>query len=148
MNDETVVALVSVAGRDDVDTRPLGRVARRVVALLDAPPTLADAAVSAVVPGVRVLLVHDPDRGEFLPDVAFRVVREVRATGATVVPVSPCSDTVKRVDDAGVVIDTPDRNELRVVGTPIGYPAELVASGAVVAGTVPAGAVTIDGRPA
>jgi 2-C-methyl-D-erythritol 4-phosphate cytidylyltransferase / 2-C-methyl-D-erythritol 2,4-cyclodiphosphate synthase len=149
MADTSVVALVPAAGLGhDGGAQRLGSVAGRVVVLISDPPSLADAAVRAVVPGVRVVLVHDPLRGAPSPDVASRVVREVLATGRPVVPVLPCTDTVKLLDDSDVVVDTPDRNELRVVGTPIGYPAELVASGAVVAGTVPERAVTIDGRPA
>ncbi|HKN99028.1 MAG TPA: 2-C-methyl-D-erythritol 4-phosphate cytidylyltransferase [Pseudonocardiaceae bacterium] len=153
MSDASVVALVPAAGQAEQDladgvVQRLGQVAGRVVTLASGSSSLAEAAVAAVVSGVRVVLVHDPLRGELLPDVAARVVRAVLATGRPVVPVLPCSDTVKRVDDSSVVIDTPDRDELRVVRSPIGYPAELVTSGAVTAGTVPTGAVTIDGGPA
>ena len=109
---------------------------------------LAQRAVStAAQPGVQVVLVHDPLRAYTPTDVVARVVREVLATGRPVVPVLPCSDTVKRLDDADVVIDTPDRGGLRVVQSPIGYPAESITSGAVVPGTVPAGALTVVGDP-
>jgi 2-C-methyl-D-erythritol 4-phosphate cytidylyltransferase len=151
MSDASVVALVLVTGPAEQDVagvaavRRLADVAGRVVVLTPEMPF--DAAVTAVLPGVRVVLVHDPLRGELSSDVASRVAREVVATGRPVVPVLPCSDTVKRLDDSAVVIDTPDRNELRVVVSPVGYPAELITSGAVLAGTVPVGAVTIDGGP-
>jgi 2-C-methyl-D-erythritol 4-phosphate cytidylyltransferase len=105
------------------------------------------AAVVAAQPGVRVVLVHDPLRAFTPVDVVDRVVLAVLADGRPVVPVLPCSDTVKQTDDAGVVIDTPDRAWLRVVQTPIGYPAELISSGAVVAGEVPAGALLVAGDP-
>lgn len=153
MSDVRVVALLSVAGVAEQDVphgihQRLAAVAGRVITAVSESPSLVDVAVAAVLPGVLVVLVHDPLRGDFSVDVASRVVREVLATGRPVVPVLPCSDTVKRIDASAVVVDTPDRNELRVVCTPIGYPAGLIASGAVVAGTVPTAAVTIDGRPA
>ncbi|HEX5116462.1 MAG TPA: 2-C-methyl-D-erythritol 4-phosphate cytidylyltransferase [Pseudonocardiaceae bacterium] len=152
MSDASVVAFVLVTGpaEQDVDAtaavRRLAEVAGRVVVVT--PELPLDAAVTAVLPGVRVVLVHDPVCGELSSVVASRVVREVVATGRPVVPVLPCSDTVKRLDDSAVVMDTPDRGELRVVVSPVGYPAELITSGAVVAGRVPVGAVTIDGGPA
>jgi 2-C-methyl-D-erythritol 4-phosphate cytidylyltransferase len=62
--------------------------------------------------------------------------------------VLPCSDTVKRLDADGFVIDTSDRAGLRVVRTPIGYPAALIRSGALAPGAVPVGARTVDGMSA
>jgi 2-C-methyl-D-erythritol 4-phosphate cytidylyltransferase len=106
---------------------------------------IASAISVAVEPGIRVVLVHDPLRVAAPPDVVARVVKSVLTSGRPVVPVLPCSDTVKRLDDSGVVIDTPDRSDLRVIQSPIGYPAELISSGVVVPGTVPSGALTIDG---
>lgn len=94
-----------------------------------------------------VVLVHDPLRAHTPVDMLARVVRAVLATGRPVVPVLPCSDTVKRLDESAVVIDTPDRNGLRVRQSPLGYPAGSITSGLVVAGTVPTGAVTVPGDP-
>jgi 2-C-methyl-D-erythritol 4-phosphate cytidylyltransferase len=50
-------------------------------------------------------------------------VAAVRAGADAVAPVLPCSDTVKRVDSADLVIGTPDRSGLRVVQTPRGWSA-------------------------
>jgi len=105
------------------------------------------AAVVAAQPGVRVVLVHDPLRAYVPVDVVDRVVHAVLTEDRPVVPVLPCSDTVKQTNEAGVVINTPDRAWLRVVQTPLGYPAELISSGAVVAGAVPEGALTVAGDP-
>jgi 2-C-methyl-D-erythritol 4-phosphate cytidylyltransferase len=164
MSDVTVVALVPVAGRPGQDEliaaaiRRLTGFVSHVIVLADTDiPTaatvvsgtsLAEHAVTvASRPGVRVVLVHDPLRAHTPADLVTRVVDEVLRTGQPVVPVLPCSDTVKRIDPSGVVIDTPDRTTLRVLQSPIGYPAELIASGAVVAGTVPVHARTVAGDP-
>src|SRR5699024_482311 len=53
----------------------------------------------------------------------------VRAGAGAVVPALPVVDTVKEVDDDGVVIGTPDRSALRAVQTPQGFdPALLLAA--------------------
>lgn len=139
MNDANVV-LVQAVGR----ARLSADVIDRRVEVSDADVVTSAFAVAAQ-PGVRVVLVHDPRRAATPPDVVARVVQAVLDSGRAVVPVLPCTDTVKSLDDADVVIDTPDRVALRVLQSPIGYPAELISSGAVVPGTVPSGALTIDG---
>jgi 2-C-methyl-D-erythritol 4-phosphate cytidylyltransferase len=143
MNDEHVVALVQVAGRAGLSADVVGRLVE-----VSEPDLIASAVAVAAEPGVRVVLVHDPLRIAAPPGVVARVVESVLASGRAVVPVLPCSDTVKSLDDTDVVIDTPDRIALRVLQSPIGYPAELISSGAVVPGRVPSGALTIDGGPA
>lgn len=102
-----------------------------------APGPLSDA------PDAAVRLVHDPLRAFAPPDLVARVVAEVVATGSPVVPALPCSDTVKRLDPSGVVLDTPDRAGLRVAQTPIGFPAGVVPTE-----TPPVGARVIPGDPA
>ncbi|HEX3787667.1 MAG TPA: 2-C-methyl-D-erythritol 4-phosphate cytidylyltransferase [Pseudonocardiaceae bacterium] len=77
----------------------------------------------ASVPDAEVLLVHDVLHAFAGPDLVRRVVAEVRATGGPVVPVLPCTDTVKQLDPTGLVLSTPDRSELRVAQTPEGFPA-------------------------
>lgn len=138
MSDALVVALVPVTGRPGSAARLPAAVSRVLVV----PADVADRAVDVVAdPDVAVVLFHDPATGSVA--AVEPVVEHVLATGRPVVPVLPCSDTVKRLDDADVVIDTPDRDELRVLRSPLGYPADLVRSGAVRVGTVPVGAVTI-----
>lgn len=140
MSDASVVAIVPVAGRAEWYLDAVDRI-------VEVPES--DLIVSAVdvaaQPGVRVVLVHDPRRSAVPSDVVARVVESVVVSGRPVVPVLPCSDTVKQLDESGVVIDTPDRSDLRVIQSPIGYPARLLAAGTVVPGTVPSGALFIDG---
>jgi 2-C-methyl-D-erythritol 4-phosphate cytidylyltransferase len=95
-----------------------------------------------------VVLVHDPLRPLIPANVVDRVVAAVLKHRLPAVPVLPCSDTVKLLDASGVVIDTLDRTALRVTQTPIGYPAELIVDGVVVAGEVPVTALTVTGDPA
>lgn len=79
-----------------------------------------------VVPDVRVVLVHDAARA-FTPSSVIRsVVDAVLAGAPAVIPVLPMTDTVKRVDAAGVVLDTPDRACLRVVQTPQGFDVDVL----------------------
>ncbi len=118
-----------------------------VASVVSGVSVAAHAITVASQPGVRVVLVHDPLRAYTPADVVARVVDEVVRSGLPVVPVLPCSDTVKRLDRSGVVIDTPDRTALRVLQSPIGYPAELIVSGSVVAGTVPIRTRTVLGDP-
>jgi 2-C-methyl-D-erythritol 4-phosphate cytidylyltransferase len=138
---DRVIVLSESTGPSTVDFASTG-----VDVVLDATVRECAAAVAAR-PGVRVVLVHDPLRAYTPAAVVDRVVLAVLAEGRPVVPVLPCSDTVKRVDDTDVVMDTPDRAGLRVTQSPIGYPAGLLVSGAVTAGTVPVGALTVAGDP-
>jgi hypothetical protein len=110
MSDAKVVALVPVSGRAGQDAlveAALQRLTPAVDQVFVLPESaLVERAVStASEPGVRVVLVHDPLRAYTPTDVVNRVVHEVLATGRPVVPVLPCSDTVKRLDDADVVIE-------------------------------------------
>jgi 2-C-methyl-D-erythritol 4-phosphate cytidylyltransferase len=87
-------------------------------------------------PTVRVLLVHDPLRAFAPPSLIRRVADAVLVADTPVVPVLPCSDTVKLLDRAG----------LRVIQTPLGYPVRLISS--AIAGAVLPGAHTVPGDPA
>ncbi|MQA14533.1 MAG: 2-C-methyl-D-erythritol 4-phosphate cytidylyltransferase [Pseudonocardiaceae bacterium] len=73
-----------------------------------------------------IVLVHDAARCLIPPSVIRSVVDAVRAGHRAVVPVLPCSDTVKQVDDHGTVITTVDRAVLRVAQTPQGFDADLL----------------------
>jgi 2-C-methyl-D-erythritol 4-phosphate cytidylyltransferase len=175
MSDDSVtgvVALVPVAGRADTPASAslVGQAIRYLVAsgvvdriVVIAPESEKDIPVEpsvnvcvmsdidAVVHGIdadaRVVLVHDPSRAVAPVELIRRVVATVLTDDVSVVPVLPCSDTVKRLDADGFVIDTPDRGGLRVVQTPLGYPAEAIRSGAVVPGVVPVGAHTVASVP-
>ena len=78
------------------------------------------------VPDAKIVLVHDAARA-FTPPALVRSVTEAVAAGApAVVPVLPVTDTVKRVDAAGVVVDTPSRVDLRAVQTPQGFAVDVL----------------------
>jgi len=79
-------------------------------------------ALMAIAPETEVVLVHDAARALTPPAVFSRVIESVRATGLATIPVMPIVDTIKRV--AGeVVLDTVDRQTLRIAQTPQGFQA-------------------------
>ena len=71
-----------------------------------------------------VVLVHDGARPFVSADLVGRIVAEAR--GGPVIPVAPVTDTIKRIDEAGRVVETPDRSSLRAAQTPQGFPAPLL----------------------
>ncbi|HYC18126.1 MAG TPA: bifunctional 2-C-methyl-D-erythritol 4-phosphate cytidylyltransferase/2-C-methyl-D-erythritol 2,4-cyclodiphosphate synthase [Pseudolabrys sp.] len=75
-----------------------------------------------------IVLVHDAARPFASADLIARAIAAAEKTGAAV-PVLPVADTVKRVDEAGMVEATVDRNAIRLVQTPqaFGFPALLQA---------------------
>ena len=77
-------------------------------------------AVAAISSSVEKILVHDAARGLATSDLASRVLKELESEEA-VIPVLQVIDTVKEVDAAGYVRNTPDRNQLRAVQTPQGF---------------------------
>ncbi len=77
-------------------------------------------AVATISSSVTKILVHDAARGLATSDLASRVLMELENEEA-VIPVLPVIDTVKEVDAAGYVRNTPDRNQLRAVQTPQGF---------------------------
>jgi len=105
------------------------------------------------------IVLHDAARPLASPALAVAVTDAVVAGHAVAVPVLALSDTVKRVDVAGVVVGTPDRRDLRVVQTPQAFRAGLLGTAVlakVLASTEPleqawavAGepAVTVPGHP-
>lgn len=79
------------------------------------------AALAASDPMLGIVLVHDAARALAPPALIDRVAAAVRAGNPAVIPVLPVVDTIKRVDDAGRVLDTLDRAVLRAVQTPQGF---------------------------
>ncbi len=81
--------------------------------------------LEALGPEVGVVLVHDAAR----PFVCARIVRDVvrwAKTGVGVVPGMPATQTIKRVDSAGRVVETLPRETLREIQTPQGFPREMI----------------------
>ena len=79
------------------------------------------AGLRELAPDVDVVLVHDAARPLTPPEVVRRVVAAVRSGLSAVIPVLPVADTVKRVDDGGVVTGNVDRSPMRAVQTPQGF---------------------------
>lgn len=108
-------------------------------------------ALAVLGPDVDVVLVHDAARPLAPPDLAEAVLAAVRAGAAAVVPGMPVVDTVKRVDQGGVVVATVDREPLRAVQTPQGFRRSVLerahAAAAAVAVTDDAGLVESLGVP-
>lgn len=67
----------------------------------------------------EILLLHDAARPLAPPELAAAVLDAVALGRPAAVPVLPVADTVKQVDPAGFVLDSPDRATLRVVQTPV-----------------------------
>jgi 2-C-methyl-D-erythritol 4-phosphate cytidylyltransferase len=63
------------------------------------------------------VVIHDGARPLVTVDLIERGLEAARETGAAVAAV-PVTDTIKIVDDAGIVLRTPDRRSLRAVQTP------------------------------
>lgn len=93
-------------------------------------------ALLAVKPGsFDAVLVHDAARA-FTPAAVMHAVVDAVAAGApAVVPVIPVADTVKVVDDTGVITETPDRAQLRVIQTPQGFTEGVLRAAYDAAGT-------------
>jgi len=85
-----------------------------------------EAGLAALHPEDGIVLVHDVARCLAPPDLFDRVVRAVRAGHPAVVPGLPVTDTVKVVNDQGRVLNTPDRESLRGIQTPQGFPREVL----------------------
>lgn len=84
--------------------------------------------IDALPEHIDTVLVHDAAR-PLAPTALFdRVIDEVRSSGASVIPALPVVDTIKRVDEHGIVHETVDRASLVAVQTPQGFPRELLAA--------------------
>ena len=70
---------------------------------------------------VSIVLVHDAARPLVPIEVSQNVVAAIRNGGKAVIPVLPLVDTIKRVNNNGIAIETVDRNQLRRVQTPQGF---------------------------
>jgi 2-C-methyl-D-erythritol 4-phosphate cytidylyltransferase len=116
--------------------------------------TRSDESVTASVEDI--VLLHDACR-PLAPDaLVTAVVEAVRGGHGMAVPATLLTDTVKSVDDRGLVTGTPDRAALRVLQTPIALRAGLLPAEigddplvAVRRHTAAGGAVhTVAGHPA
>ena len=78
--------------------------------------------------GAETVLIHDAAR-PFLDTGTIDNVLKAAAPGIGVVPAARLADTVKTIDDAGMVAETLDRDALRACQTPQGFvAAEILAA--------------------
>ncbi len=84
------------------------------------------AGLAALDAEVEVVLVHDAARCLTPVEVYERVVTAIRGGAAGAIPGLPVVDTIKVVDDRGVIRATPERAALRAVQTPQGFRADLL----------------------
>jgi 2-C-methyl-D-erythritol 4-phosphate cytidylyltransferase len=111
------------------------------------------AAMHALPAEVDVVLVHDAARPLAPSGLIEDVAAAVLAGAPAVVPGVPVTDTVKRVDSDGVVLETPPRDALRAIQTPQGFQRTVLerahnsATAAAAAITDDAGLVELLGEP-
>lgn len=87
------------------------------------------AGLAHLLPSVDTVLVHDAARA-LTPSVLFdSVAAEVLLNRSGVVPGLMVSDTIKRTNENGLVLETVDRSDLVAIQTPQGFPRDqLVAA--------------------
>ena len=84
------------------------------------------AGLAAVPADATIICVHDAARPLASPALFKAVIEAVRAGADGAVPAVPIADTIKVVDAAGLVIDTPDRSTLVAVQTPQAFRADVL----------------------
>ena len=84
------------------------------------------AGLAAVPDDAGIVVVHDAARPLAGVDLFERVIAAVRAGADGAVPGVAVPDTVKRIDAAGRVVETPDRAALRAVQTPQAFSAAVL----------------------
>jgi 2-C-methyl-D-erythritol 4-phosphate cytidylyltransferase / 2-C-methyl-D-erythritol 2,4-cyclodiphosphate synthase len=72
-----------------------------------------------------IVLIHDAARPFLTGDLISRAITAGRSMGAAV-PALPIADTVKRINTDARVVETLDRNRLRVVQTPQAFAFDLI----------------------
>ena len=81
--------------------------------------------VRALSPDCTLAAIHDGARPLVTPEVFARCIEAARNCGAATAAV-PVKDTIKLADEAGRVLDTPDRSALRAMQTPQAFRVELI----------------------
>ena len=76
-------------------------------------------------PGADIIAIHDGARPLVTREVIAATIDSARRYGSGVAAV-PLKDTVKRVDESGLVVETPQRDLLRAVQTPQTFDAALI----------------------
>ncbi|MGN0342328.1 MAG: 2-C-methyl-D-erythritol 4-phosphate cytidylyltransferase [Roseburia sp.] len=78
-------------------------------------------------PDADYVLIHDGARPFLSQELIASAMEDVKKCGANIAAV-PVKDTIKQVDESGVVIDTPRRDQMWSVQTPQSFSRELIMS--------------------
>lgn len=129
LEDERLVAISIALGPDDADAPPAwltGLDARvRVVVGGWSRAESVRRALAALPDDLDVIAVHDAARPFVTPEVVRRCF-DLAAEGMGAVAGTPATDTIKRVDAKGHVVDTPARETLWQAQTPQAFPADAL----------------------
>lgn len=125
--DARVVRIAVALGADDATSPPawLVALAPRVVVVRGGPTRTESvrAALGALPPDLDVIAVHDAARPLVTAEIVGHCI-DVALEGSGAVAGCPAVDTVKRVDDVGRIVETPDRSRLWLAQTPQVFPAQ------------------------
>ncbi len=84
------------------------------------------AGLTAVNKNSEFVLVHDAARALASTDLARRIIDALTGGEVAVIPGIAQIDTVKNIDSAGYVTNTPERSQLRKIQTPQGFLREIL----------------------
>ncbi|MCP9915043.1 2-C-methyl-D-erythritol 4-phosphate cytidylyltransferase [Cyanobium sp. ATX 6F1] len=116
--------------RPDVEALVAAAAPDRPVVWIDGGDSRQDSVrrgLAALPPEAEHVLIHDGARCLVEPELLERCAAAVRQ-GQAVIAATPVSDTIKRVDGAGTILDTPDRSQLWAAQTPQGFAVERLRS--------------------
>jgi len=83
--------------------------------------------VKKVLPEIDVIMVHDAVRPFCRPEMVRRILESAWEKGSAVAGM-PATETIQRVSDQGIVLETPHRRELYAIQTPQAFRAEILRS--------------------
>ncbi len=84
--------------------------------------------LAALPKNAKYVLIHDGARCLVEPDL-FNKCADMVVQGTAVIAATPVTDTIKRVDQAGLITDTPDRDCLWAAQTPQAFLVEKLSKG-------------------
>lgn len=91
------------------------------------------AGLAVLEPSVELVLVHDAARALTPVAVFGRVIDALEQGAPAVIPAVPVVDTIKRVDDDGIIVAAVDRSELAAAQTPQGFRRDVLEAAVVAA---------------
>ncbi len=122
-NDERCAEIIVVAKAEDIKTQA-ACFHERVDAWVEGGPTRTDSAKAGVEAAhMPHVLVHDAARPALTNTLVGRIVERLVDTDA-VAPLVALGDTLKRLDDAGHIVEDVDRDRLFALQTPQGFKRE------------------------